>query len=136
MSIDNDIHVIKELIRELVDLHKEKTPFKTIDTLIHDAKKAKTKIKVKAQAIEKPKAKKEEKPKEELKPVVKKELTADDVKQEARKLVDGFKTSRKGFEKAQQILRKFGAPSLEALLPEKYVGVVNAFRDAVKKFGG
>ncbi len=123
MSIENDIHVIKELIRELVDLQKGK-PFKTIDTLIHDAKKEKTKTKAKVVS-------KTETVQVELKP-----LTADDVKMEARKLVDGFKTNRKGFEKAKKILDKLGTTRLENLVPEKYAEAINEFRKAVKLFGG
>ncbi len=66
---------------------------------------------------------------EEVKPV---NLTFDDVKEEARILVDNFPENRKGFEKAKKILKKLGADELDALVPEKFAEAVNAFRKAVK----
>lgn len=66
---------------------------------------------------------------EGVKPV---NLTFDDVKEEARILVDNFPENRKGFEKAKKILKKLGADELDALVPEKFAEAVNAFRKAVK----
>ncbi len=60
-----------------------------------------------------------------------KKLTAEDVKAEARKLVDGFKQDQKGFNKAQQILKSLGASSLKDLLPKDYTFAINAFKLAV-----
>ncbi len=59
-------------------------------------------------------------------------ITADDVKKEARILVDNFTEDRRGFEKAKKILKKLDASGLDDLVPEKYADAVNAFRKAVK----
>ncbi len=93
--------------------------------------------------VAKPKAKPKKKEKkdipiEKIKKAVKevkvsKKLTAEDVKVEARKLVDGT-GDRKGFEKAQQILKKLGVSSLKELMPEKFAEAINEFSKAIINF--
>ncbi len=97
---------------------------------IEENKKEKPKKKAKEKKKAKPK-KKTNVTMEDMISTKPKKLTIEDVRDEARELVDGFKQDQKGYNKAQEILRALGTASLRELVPEKYTDAINAFRRTV-----
>ena len=139
--IENILNVIGVDVKRIADaLEKfnsinEKTVKGTI--FVDESVKTKTKPKKAAKKKEKP-AVKEEPP--EVKVSVDdldgevSTLTADDVKAEAKKLVDHTPNSRKGYEKAENIIKELGAASLKAIVPEKYEIAISLFRKAITEW--
>ncbi len=132
MTIEKSLERIASALEKLVDLNdKPVSAYQALGEKPEKKEKPKKKAKPKKEDIPLDKIKKavkDVKKKEEVK-----KLTFEDVKKEARILVDGT-GDRKGFEKAQLILKKLGAPSLKELVPAMYAEAVNDFIKAVKNF--
>lgn len=124
---------IKEADFEVV---KEKLVENKADDIFGNPVKTKPEKKVKSEKKAKPKKVKKVKPEVKKTATLSKKLTMEDVIREGRLLVDGFKTNRKGFEKAKLILNKLGTTSLKDLASSNFAEAINEFRKAVKKFGG
>lgn len=59
--------------------------------------------------------------------------TEADVREAAGKLVNGFPKDKKGFLKAQAIVKDFGVGKIGELQPMQYKGVIEAFIEAHKE---